>query len=290
MADQLQTSRSFRIWQKGLRIGLFVLLVALMGGAAWLVIPKGPPSFPVPHPNGYDDFLRAARVALPSSFDPRSGMGVMRQIVVLNAQAYKWVQAGLEEPCRVPLQCSWAWLQRHESDLGRLKELTYCLIERAVLAEKEGMLKQSLADYLQAYRFTSELGRGGLPIDVLNQISCQVLVMESFESLIPRLDESQRARALAVIQRIEHEQESPALAMRRAYQINQTYGVKVRLAYWVRLCKEAWRTHSLKPFTAARRHLISQQAGYRTYYYQPVCAALGRAPTSNSSASSQGAH
>jgi hypothetical protein len=83
--------------------GGFSLLLLVV----FLLIPASPPSFPIPDPNGYDDFVKAADLVragytnVPSLLpnDP-----AVRTWVSGKADVVARVKAGLSKPCRVPIR------------------------------------------------------------------------------------------------------------------------------------------------------------------------------------------
>jgi hypothetical protein len=199
------------------------------------------------------------------------------------------VRAGFGKASSVPIQVSKAWgAKLHSVEVPRLKRLTYCLIAKGKLAEMEGRTEAAFDGVMEAYRFADAIGRGGLALDFLNSISCRALVLRHFNSLIPNLSHDQRDEARRLIERIESEQESPELVVRRLHRWQEaTYGWRRHIDKWSNMLREAWQTRSFAPFAPARSLLASRKLLYQQQYMRPVCDSLGLSaqihpgPTSN---------
>ncbi len=248
-----------------------VLATALI---LFLLAPVEPHSFSVPSSNGYDEFLKAAeffRGESPSSrrFTDTPDAQAVRKWMFQHAEGFSLVEAGLSKECVVVIRTSTNYVARKNQDLANLKHLTHCMIARAEIAEADGRTSEMFDAYLKAYRFAQKLGRGGLYIDWLQQVSCEVLVLQAFVSSIPVLSSQQCMKALAVIQKSQAELENPALVMRRtrAWE-DASYGSsttgRARFAVWFRNLEEALRGRSLDPLRKTPyQHMLGSQQNYQ---------------------------
>src|SRR5258708_7428372 len=80
------------------------------------------PPVPLPTPNGYDDFLKAGRVASATTMDYRSmSQQELREFVIQNTEALKVLRAGLAKDSRVPIEFSVDYLRLHMAELPSTK-------------------------------------------------------------------------------------------------------------------------------------------------------------------------
>jgi hypothetical protein len=234
----------------GTRTGrITFLLVLLLAVALTQLTGKVPATFPVPSPNGYDDFLMAAALvrgerppAQPwTSEQYQNGMNFL---LSLEAEAFSLVGAGLKKPCQVIIRTSPDYEDEHREESANLKHLVHCMTARAELARAEGRTKDACEGLVEGYSFTQEIGRGGLFPDRFNQLSCEVLVIRGFDSLVSALDSEQCAQVLGVIDQAERNQESlEAVAQRTRRWRRATFDSLTRTKEWLtRLGRTAWES------------------------------------------------
>src|SRR5439155_19023133 len=83
---------------------------------------------PLPNPNGYDDFVNAGRLVSKTSWNYRSlTRDELGALVAENAEALKLVRLGLTKECRVPIEYSQEYLERHLQELSSTKMLGVAL-------------------------------------------------------------------------------------------------------------------------------------------------------------------
>src|SRR5437879_13830309 len=112
---------------------LIIVAIVLLGG------PSKPKPPPLPNPNGYDDFLKAARLlAISRPVSNSISHEDLHAIVAQNAPATEMTQQGLGRECRVPIAYSTNYASNHFGDLSRLKTLAIPLIYQGHLREIEG--------------------------------------------------------------------------------------------------------------------------------------------------------
>src|SRR5437773_2624484 len=112
---------------KPLLIGCVVALVAVI---AWEIIElTAPPSrAPLPNPNGYDDFVKAANLLAgePSGYQSMSIVR-LQTLVSANEDVRGRVRQGLSRKCRVPDNHSSGNFDAHITELSGLKQIAQLL-------------------------------------------------------------------------------------------------------------------------------------------------------------------
>ena len=255
-------------------IGFLVLVFAL---GVLMFIDWGSSSFPVPQANGYDDFVHASAMVRGDLRDTYSDQQALEMYVSENAGVYALAQSGLGKSSRVTVQTSRDWGTAHANEVGRLKNLTHCLIAKSRLAEMEGRTNEAFDVYLETYRFAHEMSAGGLALDFLVGISCKALVLDRFKALIPNLTSPQRKEALRVIDSIESEEEDAQVVHRRMRRWqNAALGLRWRVERWRKTVEEIVQSRSLKPLGSSRRLLLDRLEIYEKQYINPIRDQLQR--------------
>jgi hypothetical protein len=261
--------------------GIPVLLLIVV-----LFTPPTPPSFPLPASNGYDDFLKAGALLYAEwpavrqwiyTPDPKAARTWMSQ----HSEIFSLVESGLRKQCCVPIQSSTNYMAQHDKDRSRLKLLTHCMIARAELAGTEGRTNNMYDAYVVAYRFAHGIGRGGLDIDWLDQLSYEALVLRSFSPAIPGLSDRQCVDALAFFHQTESDRETiPAVRGRTRDWQRATFEssalAKGRLGVWETLVKEAWHSRSLDPLDKLPARAMARAQGRHQKAVRNVCEQLQR--------------
>jgi hypothetical protein len=138
---------------------LAIVAIVFEGGST-------PPPRPMPNPNGYDDFVKAAQMIGPaSSYDySKMSQDELSSFASSNAAALKLVHDGLKLECRVPPDyLPSLHLTIAQSILrGQIYRLGFYLCGEGRLAALEGNTNDAAVKYLDAIRFSQESSRGGL--------------------------------------------------------------------------------------------------------------------------------
>jgi len=119
-----------------LLLALVVIFVLATLTVLSLLVGRTSPPLPLPNPNGYDDFLRAAAlltgdVGNASSFDHDR----LQALVSTNSESLRLLRLGLTRNCSVPTESVMTNLTALLSDLASLKSLVRLLEEEGRLAE-----------------------------------------------------------------------------------------------------------------------------------------------------------
>jgi len=158
----------------------FVLLLVKPGGA--------PPSPPLPNPNGYDDFLKAAAlltgdVANYRTLEPEE----LRTLVSSNSESLRLVSLGLSRQCSVPTDAVITNFNGTIPDLSELKSLARLLAADEQLAELQNRRGEAAQKCVNAVRFGNGISRGGMLIHRLVGIACETMGLRPLVKLVPSL-------------------------------------------------------------------------------------------------------
>ncbi|HUB87460.1 MAG TPA: hypothetical protein VMB22_06175 [Verrucomicrobiae bacterium] len=159
-----------------------------------------PPLPPLPNPNGYDDFIKAAKTVRSDVWDyDKMNEAQLQALVSANAAALSAARAGFSNQCAVPIQFTEAYLNNDINDLALLKRLAAAFAAEGKLAEMENRPADAAKSYLDTFHFGSESMRGGVLIDGLVGIAIQAIATSHLTSLVDQLDaKSCRETAMAL--------------------------------------------------------------------------------------------
>src|SRR5258706_452007 len=98
---------------------IFGLSLALVTAGVFILWPSQTPvAEPVPTPNGYDDILKAAALLSPATHEIRDlAERELREMVTQNGAALKLLRSALERECRVPVEYSTNYFEKHFPEL-----------------------------------------------------------------------------------------------------------------------------------------------------------------------------
>jgi hypothetical protein len=154
-----------------------------------LVIPSRPPSPPLPTPNGYDDFLKAAEIAVPEgrAFGQLDD-DELRNVVNQNHSTLDLVHRGLKRECCVPIHYQRGYLDTNMNVMAKFKAVSRIFLAEGTLAERQGRTNDAARTYLEGIRFGQEFCRGGLVIDRLVGAACEAINFAPLSNLVQNLD------------------------------------------------------------------------------------------------------
>jgi hypothetical protein len=172
-----------------LKLGIMaVLLIFLAAILVALFYHPAPPAVVLPNPNGYDDFVAAAKVFVGGPDWRTLDTEGLLTTVAQNANALTLVRSGLTKPCRVAVQYEEGSETNHLARLAEFKGLAQAFVAEGKLAEKQGRTNDAARSYLDCARYGEESVRGGLLIDKLVGVACETIGMEQLRGLLPGLD------------------------------------------------------------------------------------------------------
>ncbi len=207
--------------KKLLLAAALVLLVTL--GLLVLVIPKEESESPVPTPNGYDDFLKAATLLTPNPPDWQSRKGeeqhqVLKRLIATDQAAIEAVKAGLTKECRMTPWEMNPTNSSHLNDLSKTKALAKIFEAASRLALIEGRTNEAAALAIDCIRFGSESVRGGVLIDGLVGIAIRSIGLNSLKVATEGTDLEGSRRALSALDEVASGSESAEEILKRERQ------------------------------------------------------------------------
>jgi hypothetical protein len=167
------------------------------------------PEAPLPNPNGYDDFVKAAAMVSANTSDwPALSAEPLRQMVVTNHPALELVRAGLLKECSVVPYEMHDLTNSHLSDLGGMKSVAHAFCAAGRLALIHGRTNEAAYFALECIQFGQESARGGVVIDGLVGIAIQAIGRARLEEALPGMDADAARKIVAVLDDIANERES----------------------------------------------------------------------------------
>src|SRR5690349_107847 len=170
---------------------LATCLVVLLAVVTYELIKtnRTPQRPPIPNPNGYGDFVKAAykRTGDPRNYGTMT-LEQLRALVVTNTEALSLVRQGLARQSQVPITFSATNSDVHLVTVARFKDLAQLLIAEGRLAEQEHRTNDAAQIYLNEIRFAHECCRGGVMIDKFVGIACESIGTTALRELTASLD------------------------------------------------------------------------------------------------------
>jgi len=163
-----------------------------------------PPIQSLPHPNGYDDLVKAGQMIRGDVGDyDKANREELRGIVLTNAEALSLARSTLSNQCGVTLQLSQAYLTNHLHELIGFRNLAQALATEGRLAEKENRFNDAAKSYLDAIHFGNEAGRGGILIDEMLGVAIRSLGVEQLQKITDNLDAKSCRETAAILEALD---------------------------------------------------------------------------------------
>jgi hypothetical protein len=181
--------------RRALLLGLAVFAALLL---ALVLLParREPPSPPLPNPNGYDDFLKAASLLTGDILNASSlGHDDLRALVTSNAQALALARLGLSRACSVHTDDTITNLSSGLRGMSEVRTLCLLLAQEGHLAEMENRNSDAARCYLDSIRLGNACSRGGVIIQRLVGIAFESVGRVPLAQLTPKLS-CQQARSV----------------------------------------------------------------------------------------------
>jgi hypothetical protein len=216
---------------------LAAVCVLLVASAAFYVRSmtrsRATPPPPLPVPNGYDDFIRAAGLLkglVPNQGNIQSAkLEDLKTWVASNAEALKVVREGLTKPSRVPVVYS----QDIKLELDHVqgcRSLGRLLACEAEIARREDRPGDAVGASLDGFLLAHATARGGLLIDVLTGIALERVALDGLTRVRDRLSQDEARKAIAVLLEADRARETFAeVRNTEDYWFEQTAPLSVRL-------------------------------------------------------------
>jgi hypothetical protein len=190
-----------------LRILLLAAVVIFLLAIVSLVVfmRSGPPvGPPLPNPNGYDDFLKAAALV---TGDVRNAWTLdhdgLRALVSTNAEPLRLIRLGLSRECLIPTDSAMTNLSVVKAELASLMNLARLLAEEGRLGEMEARNEDAAQSYVDAIRFGNEIDRAGLIIYSLVGVACESFGQTPLSRLVPKLNSREARPLIAELEKID---------------------------------------------------------------------------------------
>jgi hypothetical protein len=253
-----QASRQVRPLNKAMARPVAKLLIIFSAFAAVLVLSAlilamrspGHPD-PLPNPNGYDDFLKAAKSLENADYSKLRGEE-LRTVVNRNAEALKLARTGLERECRVRLE--YRPDVPHLPNLASVKSLAQALVAEGRLAEVESRPGDAAQSYLTAIRLGQEATRGGLLIDALVGIAVEALGLTPLERLAPTLDAASCRKLATSLEDAESRRESVQAILDQEHTFaRRTYGFRGQIARLLPASRKTEQAFASRAFAQRKR-------------------------------------
>ncbi len=179
-----------------LLLALVVIFVLAMLTVSFLFVGRAPTLPPLPNPNGYDDFLKAAAVLIgdvsnASALDHDG----LRALVSTNSESLRLLRLGLTRSCSVPMDAAMTNIGGLLTDMASLKSLARLLEEEGRLAGMENRYGDAAHSYVDGIRFGNEISRGAFIINRLVGIACEAVGCGPLAKLVSKL-KSDEARSI----------------------------------------------------------------------------------------------
>ena len=182
---------------------IFVLAVL----AVLLSTGRMPPRPPLPNPNGYDDFLKAAALLIG---DPANASALnhdgLQALVSTNSESLRLLRLGLSRHCAVPVDAAMTNISGLLSELAAMKQLVHLLAAEGRLREMDNRAADAAQSYVDAIRFGNEQSRGGFIINRLVGIACEAVGNTPLSKLAPRLKPDAAQLVIAELEAIDSAQ------------------------------------------------------------------------------------
>jgi hypothetical protein len=186
-----------------LLLALVAVILLAMLAVLFLCLGRTPQP-PLPNPNGYDDFLKAAA---PLTGDAVSASMLsheaLRALVSTNAESLRLLRLGLTRGCSVPTDSAITNLSGLLPDLAHLKSLARLLEDEGRLAEMENRYADAAHSYLDAIRLGNEMSRGGFIINRLVGVACEAIGCGPLSKLVPQLKGDEARSVITELERID---------------------------------------------------------------------------------------
>jgi hypothetical protein len=181
-------------WTKAKTIIVVTVGVLLATGATTTIIvarQAAPllPEKPMPNPNGWNELIRAGdMVSADSGNFPPVNKIQLHNTATANAEALALARAALSNACRVPVQFTEAYAERHFNDLAAIKKLAQAFLTEGKWAESQNRQRDAAAAYLDVIHLGTQSGQGGVLIDELVAIAVESQGSVHLNPLADKLD------------------------------------------------------------------------------------------------------
>jgi hypothetical protein len=169
-----------------------------------LTVDRLPPLPPLPNPNGYDDFLKAAALLTGDAGNASTlRHEALRALVSANSESLRLLRLGLTRQCAFPAASAMTNVSGMLSDLAAMKRLGQLLAAEGRLREQDNRLADAAQSYVDAIRLGKEISRGGFIINRLVGIACEAIGGTPLNKLVPKLNPQEARPVISELEKID---------------------------------------------------------------------------------------
>jgi hypothetical protein len=185
---------------------LALVVIVVLANVSLIVLSTGRPPArpPLPNPNGYDDFLKAATL---STGDLRGagalGHDGLQAFVSMNSESRRLLRLGLTRECALAPESALTNVPAILSQLAGLRRLAYLLEAEGRLREWDNRLADAAQSYVDAIHFGNEMSRGGFVVNRNVGTLCEVIGGTALSRLVPKLNPEEAGRVIAELEKID---------------------------------------------------------------------------------------
>lgn len=249
-------------------LALFAVLVFI--GLALLTWRTSPSSRPLPSPNGYDDFIAAAKIITRniSDFSDLTN-DALRTLVSSNAESLRLTRLGLSRLCVLPTDQVITNFGNMSVPLYYLKRLAQLLAADGKLSEIDQRPGDAARSYAEAVKFGNEISRGGVMINRLVGAACEGIGLIRLAKLLPYLTCDQAKAVIPMLEQVDRDR----------VDWSETLQAENRFAKWsiphqnpLELPKGLWQAHKMRKgaetthkHAVVRARLVTAELALRCY-------------------------
>lgn len=264
--------------QRKRKLVLVWAVIAMMAVIGVIVYSWSQPPLPaLPNPNGYDDFVAAARLTTRevSDFADLTNDS-LRSLVSTNAESLRLIRLGLSRQCVLPTHEVITNFGSAGVPLFYLRRLACLLAADGKLAATERRPGDAAKSYAQAVKFGNGISRGGVIINRLVGAACEAIGLERLARLSPSLNCDEAKEAIAILEHVEQDR----------VEWGQILQAENRFARWaiphenlLELPKGLWEAHKTRKAAelmhkqaVAHARLMTAQLALNCYRSDRACA------------------
>ena len=189
---------------------LFIAVAGLLALVLLLVVvvtPKLEPDPPLPVPNGYDDFVKAAAMIDRSPPDWWSMKGnelheALTALASTNQAAIELVRVGLTKECRMAPWDDSNGAGQRMNDLAASKALAQAMNATSKLALMEGRTNEAAALAADCIQYGTKFARGGVLIDQLVGVANNNIGLRALKDALPGMTAQQAREVITHLEEV----------------------------------------------------------------------------------------
>jgi len=166
--------------------GPFIFFVCLM--LFWDAEPL-PPVWPLPHPNGYEDLVKAGKMITgePENYE-QMNQAQLGKLIASNKEPLEFLQAALTNQCRVPLQFTQADMDNLLNELAGFKRLAQLQAAQGRFEEMNNRPDEAATSYLEIVNLGLKSAQGGVMLNQLVGMAIEKVGTSSLQKIVNSLD------------------------------------------------------------------------------------------------------